>query len=203
MGSRIALRRHPIRKTISPRRRLGALPIYIAPGSLSGTGGRDEYATPGLDSVQINTARSYRGRRGAFLSVTAGGTGWKNMTLDASFQDAGAVRALNVALAGLRVTQATLIAQRPPVNPDGTITETQARAWDTLLDNSIKRGCGLKVGGAFTAAQASAATATVSRASQLGVSPKQLDVSYTFQPLGEVSSVNGTVLFSGTISSQG
>jgi hypothetical protein len=42
--------------------------------------------------------------------------------------------------------------------------------------------------------------AKVLRTSQLGQSPKRLDISYTFQPLGEVTSVANTVAFSGVLS---
>lgn len=161
---------------------------------------RDEAATPGLDDVQINTARTYGGPLKAYLSITAGAVGWKNLTTQSTYMDAGAVRALNVMVAALRITQFGLLGQRPRVNADGTISEEAARTWDTLLDGVAKRAVGLKTGGDFAKAQASQAYATVLRTSQLGQSPRRLDIAYGLQPLGEVSQVAGAVAFSGVLS---
>jgi hypothetical protein len=165
-------------------------------------GGRDEALTPGLDDVQINTARTYGGAPlKAFLSITAGVIGWKNLTTNASYIDAGAVRALNAMVSALRSVQFGLLGQRPKVNLDGTISEEAARTWDTLVDGAVKRATGLKVGGDFAKPQASFASASILRTSQLGQNPKRLDIAYTFQPLGEVTQVSGVISFSGVVAS--
>jgi len=171
----------------------GALPIVAI--------GRDERtAATTLHDVQLNVARSYIGRSGAFLAIESGGFGWRNLTTDASYQDAGGVRVLDVAVAALRVAGQRYLGDRPATNPDGTIEEKAARARETDLDGAIKRATGLLRGGDFDAPQASIASATVLRTSQLGQSPRRLDVQYTLQPLGFVSSVAGKVRFSGVIS---
>ena len=53
--------------------------------------------------------------------------------------------------------------------------------------------------GAFVKPQASIATAEILASSQLGQTPRRLDIQYTFQTLGFVSDVNATTLFSGVI----
>lgn len=163
-------------------------------------GGRDEASQPGLDDVQFNTARTYGGSLTAYLSITAGVSGWKNLTTDAFYVDAGAVRGLNVMIAALRPVLVQLLGQRPKVNSDGTIAENAAGGYDTVIDGAVKRSLGLKVGGDFKEAQASLATASVLRSSQLGQNPKRLDVAYTYQPLGEITGIANAVSASGVLS---
>lgn len=160
---------------------------------------RDESSAQNLDDVQYNVARTYRTRDGVFLAITAGGFGFKNMTTDAAFQDAGGLRALNSCLPSLRDAGLALLGQRPPVNPDGTIEEKQRRAWSKKLDGVFKREAGLMPGGAFVKPQASLVSAEILASSQLGQSPRRLDIQYTFQTLGFVSDVNATTLYSGVI----
>lgn len=175
-------------------------------GDLSGrtavcVGGRDENLFPGLDDVQLNTARSYTGGSlAAYLSITAGVCGLKNLTTNSSFIDSGAFRALNVMIAALRPVAQALLGQRPKVNPDGTISETAAGGYDTVLDGAAKRSMGLVRGGDFADPQASFVSASVLRSSQLGQNPKRLDIAYTFQPLGEITAVGNNVAFSGVLS---
>lgn len=161
--------------------------------------GRDEASNQNLDDVQFCVARTYRNRNGAFLAITAGGFGYKNLTTDAVMQDGGGFRALNASLPSLRSAGLALLAQRPQVNADGTIDEKVRRAWSAKLDGVFKRAAGLMPGGDFSKPQASIATATVLASSQLGQSPFRLDIQYTFQKLGFVSDVNGNVQFSGVI----
>lgn len=163
-------------------------------------GGRDESLTPGLDDVQINTARTYGGPLQAYLSITSGVIGWKNLTTNASYVDAGAVRALNIMIAALRPVVFQLLGQRPRVNADGTISEQAASSYDTIVDGAVKRAMGLVKGGDFVDPQCSLATASILRSSQLGQSPKRLDIAYTFQPLGEVTAIANAVNFSGVLS---
>jgi hypothetical protein len=162
-------------------------------------GGRDENVTPALDDVQINTVRTYGGPLKAYLSITSGAAGWKNLTANASYIDAGAVRGLNVMVAALRPVAFGLLGQRPLTNPDGTIAESAAGVWDTLLDTAVKRSLGLVKGGDYVLPQASFASAKVVRSSQLGQAPKRLDIAYTYQPLGEVTDVSNVVQFSGVL----
>lgn len=163
-------------------------------------GGRDEELVPGLDDVQINTARTYNGPLGVYLSITSGGSGWKNLTTNASYLSAGALRALNVFIASMRPIVEDLIGQYADVNTDGTIAENQARSWDTLLDLAAKRIMGLEKGGDFALKQCSLVRASVLRSSQLGAAPKRLDVAYDFQPGGEVTAIGNKVNFAGTLS---
>ncbi len=186
------------RQDLAAPQPFGALPIFIPPAATSI--GRNEFATPGLDDVQINTARQYQGRNGVYFSITAGGAGWKNMTTDAAFQDKGLMRIVNAAVARLRPIAQDLLGQRPPINADGTIAEEPARAYDLKLDGAIKLFTGVRKGGDFTLPQVSVATATVLRSSQLGTSPKRLDVAYTIQALGFISGVANTLTFSGVLS---
>jgi hypothetical protein len=163
--------------------------------------GRDEDVTSGLDDVQVNTLRTYRSTPGQpFLSITAGGFGWKNLTVQSAFQDACGLRVLNIAIAALRPVMEDLIGQRPVINKDGTIEERAARAYDATLDAAFKRAVGLKPGGAFTLPQASFASAQVLRTSQLGMAPRRLDVAFALQTLGFISGVLGTVNYSGVLS---
>jgi hypothetical protein len=175
----------------------GPLGIYIPPGAT--TIGRDESATPGLDAVQFNAVRQYPGRIGAFLDITSGGSGWKNCSTSASWQDAGFVRILDVAIALLRPVAQNFLAQRPQINADGTIEESIRQTWSAVVDQAFKRAVGLLPGGGFSTPQASAAIAIISPASQLGVSPKQLVINYTLVSLGFVSSVQNNMYFSPTL----
>lgn len=186
------------RQDIAALQPFGALQIFIPPGAT--TIGRDESATPGLDDVQINTARQYQGRNGVYLSITSGGAGWKNMTTDAGFQDKGLMRIVNSAVARLRPIAQDLLGQRPAINPDGTIAEEPARGYDLKLDGSIKLFTGVRKGGDFASPQASVATANVLRSSQLGTSPKRLDIAYSIQGLGFVSSEANALVFGGVLS---
>jgi len=182
-------------------------PVIISArgGDLSGrtsvfAGGRDESQTPGLDDVQINTARTYGGPLAAFLSITSGVGGWKNLTTNASYVDAGAVRGLNVMIAALRPVVQQLMGLRPTVNLDGTISEAAATGYDTIVDGAVKRALGLVKNGDYIDPQASSAFAVILRTSQLGQNPKRLDVAYGFQPLGEITAVANLVNFSGVLS---
>ena len=97
--------------------------------------GRDELtAATSLHDVQVNTLQSIRNSPGAWLSVVAGGYGWMNMTTDADFQDADSMRLVNAVSAALRPVLAKFVGQRPETNPNGTITESVARRWDTIID---------------------------------------------------------------------
>lgn len=182
---------------ISAPQPYGPLGIYIPPGAL--TIGRDESSTPGLDGVQYNAVRTYRGRNGVFLDITSGGAGWKNCTTSAAYQDAGFVRILNVAIAQLRPFVQDFLGQRPPVNGDGTIEETIRRVWSAKIDGEFKRAVGLLPGGGFSKPQVSFAIASVSPLSQLGQSPKQLVINYILVSLGFVSSISNNMYFSSTL----
>lgn len=163
-------------------------------------GGRDEYLQPGLDDVQINTCRTYSGPLGVYLTITSGGAGWKNLTVNASYQSASALRALNTLIATMRPIVEDLLSAFADINRDGTIAENQARSWDTLLDLAVKRTMGLEPGGEFALKQCAFARASVLRSSQLGATPKRLDVAYDFQPGGEVTAINNKVNFAGVLS---
>lgn len=176
----------------------GPLRIFIPPGAT--TIGRDESVTPALDNVQYNTARTYPFQGlGVYLTITSGGAGWKNCTQQASWQDARGVRVLNSLLQQLRPFVQFFMGQSPATNPDGTIDEFVRRAWSGQIDTVAKRGVGLLPGGPFSARQASFTSASVSAASQLGNSPKQLIVNYFLQQLGFVSSIQNNMYFSGSI----
>jgi hypothetical protein len=160
--------------------------------------GRNEAtATQSLEDVQINVVQRVRGRNGAFLTISNGGYGWKNLTTQDDFQDAGGVRALNVGVAALRPACEALVGQRPPVNADGTIEEQTRLSWSSRLDKKFKRSLGLLPGGDFRLPQVSSATAKVLASSQLGGTPHRLDVEYTLQRLGFVSSVSFVVHYFG------
>lgn len=163
-------------------------------------GGRDEALQPGLDDVQINTACTDGGPIAAYLSISSGVAGWKNLTTDAFYVDAGAVRGLNSMIAAMRPVMQQLMGQRPKANPDGTIAENAAGGYDTVINGAVQRAVGLKKGGAYADPQCSDASASVLRSSQVGQSPKRLDVAYTFQPLGEITDESNVVSASGVIS---
>lgn len=176
----------------------GPLRAYIPAGALNI--GRDESVTPALDNVQFNTARTYSFQPNqVFLSITSGGSGFKNATQQQSWQDARGVRVLNVLIQQLRPIAQFFLGASPPTNPDGTIDEKQRQAWSAQLDTAAKRGTGLLSGGPFSARQASQATASVAASSQLGQSPKQLVINYFLQQLGFVSSIQNNAYFSGTL----
>ena len=159
---------------------------------------RDErVAATSLHDAQYNVLQSVNGSVGAYLAIEAGGVGWRNMTADATMQDADGVRALNVMVAALGPVCNALVGQRPPVNLNGTIEERTRLAWTDLLDGTVKRSLGLQSGGAFAKPQASAASAVVLASSQLGVAPKRLDVEYTMQPKGMVTAVSNVIHFYG------
>lgn len=177
----------------------GPLPIYLPAGANSI--GRDESVTPALDAVQFNTARTYNNVLGqVFFTITSSGSGWKNCTTQASWQDARGVRVLNSMIAQLRPVALQLMGSSPLTNPDGTIEEITRRSWSTTLDSTTKRAVGIAPGGPFTQRQASYSSATVLPSSQLGQSPKQLNINYFLQQKGFVSSIQNNVYFSGTLS---
>lgn len=151
-----------------------------------------------LDEVQINTLQSDRDLTGAFLAITDGGVGYKHLTTDVDYQDAGGVRSLNMGLRELRKTLKQLQGQRPQTNADGTIHKDVAGDWDVLVDQAIKRGVGL-AGGVFSTPQASTATAEIDRDSQLGTTPYELLTNYTLQKLGFVAGVSASGTYSGVI----
>lgn len=170
----------------------GALDVY--------TLGRDEFtAGTSLHDAKVNVLRSYPGRSGAYVAIQSGNTGWRNMTSDADYQDAGAVRLLLVFLNAITVAGQKYLGSRQATNSDGTIAESAAQAIDADLDGVAKRTVGLLKGGDFPEPQASAAAASVDRDSQLGAAPKRLDVNYSLQPLGQITAVRNRVAFSGVL----
>jgi len=164
---------------------------------------RDDFttATPLFDA-QFNTLKTYPGRTGAYVTIEDGGTGWRNMTTDASFQDAGAVRVLNLFLNGLNTRSQKYLGSRQETNSDGTIAETARQVIEADLEGGCKKDIGLEKGGEFSKPQASSASCTVLATSQLGIRPKRLDTQYTLQPLGQVTGVRNDVLFTGVLTAK-
>lgn len=176
----------------------GPLRTFTPAGAISI--GRDESLTPGLDDVQFNTARTYESEgAGVFLSITSGGAGWKNCTTQADWQDARGIRVLDIFVAQLRAPVLKYLGESPATNPDGTIEELTRRSWSSTLNEFAGQAVGLKPGGAFTTRQASKAFASISPASQLAVSPKQLIANYGLQQSGFVSSIANNVFFGALI----
>jgi hypothetical protein len=163
--------------------------------------GRDEFtASTSLHDAQLNVLRTYPTRgEDPYLAIEEGGVGWRNMTTDASFQDAGAVRVLCLFLIAITRAGQKYLASRQPVNADGTIAESARQPLSSDLDGVAKRSVGLLDGGDFSSPQASVASASVLASSQLGQAPRRLDIEYDLQPLALVSSVRNTVRFSGTL----
>lgn len=167
--------------------------------------GRDERtAATSLHDIQLNVAQTRAGfGTEAYFAIESGGFGWRNLTVDADYQDAQSMRILNAMVAALRVAGAKYVGSRQVTNPNGTIEENVARAIDTRLDAVARRSTGLLAGGDFSVVQASTATASVDRSSQLGTAPRRLLINYSLQPLGFVSDVEGTVRYSGVLTLEG
>lgn len=155
-------------------------------------------ATPLFDA-QFNTLKTYPGRTGAYLTLEEGGTGWRNMTVDPNFQDAGAVRVLNLFLNGLNFRSQKYLGSHQDTNADGTIAEGTRQVITSDLDGGCKLDVGLEKGGEFDKPQASSASASVLATSQLGQAPKRLDVQYRLQKLGQITGVRNDVTFTGTL----
>jgi hypothetical protein len=179
----------------------GALDFILPSGALH----RNEWSSATtLYDAQFNVLKTYPGRgAGAYLTLEQGGTGWRNLTTDASFQDAGAVRVLMFFLAALTQMALKYLGSRQATNPDGTIAESSRQPISADADGVARRTVGLLAGGPFTERQASSASATCLATSQLGIAPKRLDFQYTLQPLGQVTSAKATTLFSGVLRVQG
>jgi hypothetical protein len=161
--------------------------------------GRDEALNPGLDSAQINTFRTYNGPLQVYGTITSGVAGFKMLSTNASYADGAAVRVLNVLVAGLRPLAQDEMGQDYDTNPDGTIAASAKSVLDTKFNTAVKLLLGMMAGGAFTQKQASFVSAQVLASSQLGSSPKRLDIAYSLQPRGKVTGVGNTVAFSGTL----
>lgn len=162
--------------------------------------GRDEAVNPGLDSAQINTFRTYNGPLAVYGSITAGVAGWKMLSTNTSYVYGAGLRVLDVLVATLRPLAQDEMGQTHATNADGTIATAAKNLLDTKFDTAVKLALGLLPGGAFATAQASRVTAQVLASSQLGNSPKRLDIAYTLQPRGVVTAVANAVQFSGTLS---
>lgn len=162
-------------------------------------GGRDESVNPGLDSAQINTFRSYNGPLRVYGTISSGTAGFKMLSTSASYIDGAAVRVLDVLIAGLRPLAEDELGQDYDTNPDGTIASSAKKTLDTKFDTNAKLLLGLLPGGDFPAKQASSVTAQVLATSQLGTTPKRLDIAYQLQPRGKVTDVANRVAFSGTL----
>lgn len=163
-------------------------------------GGRDEAVNPGLDSAQINTFRSYNGPLAVYGTISAGSAGWKMLSTNSSYIDGAAVRVLDVLIAGLRPLAEDELGQDYDTNPDGTIASSAKKFLDTKFDTAAKLLLGMLSGGDFAKRQASSVTASILPTSQLGTSPKRLDIAYQLQPRGKATQVGNTVLFGGTLS---
>ena len=173
-------------------RELGPLDVYAM--------GVDAQDYQELDDAQFNGYQSERNLgEGAFVAVTSGGYSVKNLNTDADWQDAMGVRALNCCLRALRPVLDRLRGKRPKANADGTIDETVAKGWDSMVNNAIRRGGGLGKGALFTQPQVSDAGANILRTSQVGDSPHQVDVEYFVEKLGFVAGVSATGTYSGII----
>lgn len=162
-------------------------------GPLNFALGRDEkLAATQLGDVQFNVPTTYDDEGpSAFLNITSGGFAFKNLTTSALYQDAEALRAINVLSAAIRVFLLNTLGDRPPVNPDGTIAEGPRKDYATIGDAVAKRSLGLLAGGGFgNVQQASAAGCEILATSQLGTSPRRLDAAVEFQGLGMVSAAS-------------
>jgi hypothetical protein len=163
-------------------------------------GGRDESLNPGLDSAQINTFRSYNGPLAVYGTISSGVAGFKMLTTNSSYVDGAAVRVLNVMIAGLRPLAEDELGQDYDTNADGTIASSAKKTLDTKFDTSAKLLLGMLPGGDFAQKQASFVQVQILPTSQLGVSPKRLDIAYQLQPRGKVTDVKNAVTFGGTLS---
>lgn len=165
-----------------------------------GTLGRDEkLAAIQLGDVQFNVATTYDDEgASAFLNITYGGFAFKNLTTSALYQDAEALRAMNVLSAAIRVFLRNTLGDRPPVNPDGTIAEGPRKDYSSIGDSVAKRALGLLAGGAFgKTQQASSAGLEILATSQLGTYPRKLEAAVDFQGLGMVSAASYTIAVQG------
>ncbi len=177
----------------------GALDFYLVGGALH----RDEWSSStSLYDSQFNVLCTSPGSNGAFLGIESGGYGWRNMNVDANFQDADMVRVLMIFLAAVSQAAQKYLGSRQTTASDGTISKAAAAPITGDLDGVAKRTVGLLAGGQFTQPQASSASATCLLTSQLGNSPHRLDIQYTLQRLGYVSAVANNVFFSGTLAVQ-
>jgi len=165
-----------------------------------GTLGRDEkLAAIQLGDVQFNVATTYDDEgASAFLNITSGGFAFKNLTTSALYQDAEALRAMNVLSAAVRVFLRNTLGDRPPVDPDGTIAESPRKDYSGIGDAVAKRALGLLAGGAFgKTQQASAAGLEILKTSQLGTYPRKLEAAVEFQGLGMVSAASYVIAVQG------
>jgi hypothetical protein len=163
-------------------------------------GGRDESINPGLDQAQINTFRTYHGPLAVYGTITSGVAGFKMLSTNASYADGAAVRVLDVLIAGMRPLAEDELGQDYATNPDGTIASSAKKVLDTKFDTAAKLILGMIPGGDFPKPQASSVTVSILPSSQLGNSPKRLDIAYQLQPRGKVTAVSNTVAFAGTLS---
>lgn len=163
---------------------------------------RDEwFASVSLHDAKFNVLMSQPPLSGYYLSIQSGVGGWRNLTADASYVDAqSTAKLLNPYLKAITAAGLTYLGTRQPVNSDGTIEENRRQAISGHLDGVAKKSVGLDPGGSYSNPQASSATAEVDPDSQLGSAPKRLDINYTLQPLGQVTDVDDSVQFAGTIS---
>jgi hypothetical protein len=119
-------------------RALGALDFYT---SDTVTLHRDErLASVALHSAKANVLQTIPGRAGAYLAIEKGGCGWRNMTADASYQYAAAVRSLMVFLAAVTDRAQNYVGQDMATNTDGTIAEREASIVDGELTTIGQRG---------------------------------------------------------------
>src|SRR5262249_35462447 len=105
---------------------------------------------------------------GAYVTIESGGVGWRNQTVDSSYQDAGAVRVLLVFLNAITSAGQKYLGAREATNADGTISEGDRQAISADVDGVAKRTVGLLKGGQFSIPQASAAFASCLATSQIG-----------------------------------
>ena len=177
-------------------RSLGQVDVYAI--------GRDErLATTTLFDAQFTTLQTLLSGDPVF-AIEAGGLGWRNMTTDADYQDADAMRALNAMLGAVYPVANNLLGARPAANTDGTIEEKTRLRYAVKVRGAAQRSMAVNEkgayvpGGGFNVKQASLVDVDLLPSSMVGASPYELDFTFTFQRLGFVSAIKFSVTYSGT-----
>jgi hypothetical protein len=171
-------------------RELGPLPVTEI--------GRDERAEAiSLFDVQFTTLQTVDTLAGVYFSIERGGYGWRNLTVDANYQDADSLRALNAAVATVNPVGQRQVGKRFPLNSDGTIEAKRRGALSDLFNGVFNRAAGIGRSASYNGVpQASAVSALVDPSSNLGpTGDKVIKVNGTWESLGLGSAIDFTVYY--------
>jgi hypothetical protein len=167
----------------------------VASGPLVGASNpsHDEFLTPTLDSHKIGTVRTYPKTSGIFIT-----NAWLKSPTGSDYRYWQHGRVMDVACDEVYQQQQKFISAEPRTNPDGTIFENDARAWEEQVTNGLNNKLLRPKNASGTPGHVSELSYAIDRSIDL-LTTQSIESNVAVRPLGYPKLINTTLGFSKTV----